>query len=121
MPYKDPEDARKRAKRHCEANKDYYANKFQRHKRENPKKHAYYGQKHTAKQRAIPFKMTFEEWEKWWGDDFELRGRGPFQLCMCRYGDRGSYELGNIYKATNQDNKMGPREKDEGLHDDIPF
>lgn len=121
MPYANPADKLARAKRHYQRRKAYYAEKFQRHKKENPKLHAFYGQRHTSKQRGISFKLTFEEWRDWWGDDFELRGAGPFSLCMCRYGDRGAYELGNIYKATNQSNKMGPKEKDEGLHEDIPF
>lgn len=91
------------------------------HRRENPKLHAYWGQRHTCKQRGIEFNMTFDEWAGWWGDDFALRGCKENDLCMCRYSDEGPYEIGNIYKDTNLNNKLGPREKDEGLHEDIPF
>jgi len=121
MPYASPEAKREHGKRYYARRRQYFIDKCRRHREENPRLHAYWGQCHTSRQRGIPFLMTFEEWDQWWGDDFEMRGRGPFALCMCRYGDKGAYEIGNIYKATNSDNKLGPREKDEGLHEDIPF
>ena len=88
-----------------------------------PAIHAYWGQRHTSKQRDVEFKLTFEEWMGWWGDDLVLRGRKRNELQMCRYGDVGAYELGNIYKATQAENDAGPRFKeiDPGMHNDIPF
>lgn len=121
MPYANPEDKRAHSRRYYAKRTDYYKAKCYAHRAENPKLHAYWGQRHTCKQRAIPFRMTFEEWVEWWGDDFERRGAGRNQLCMCRYADRGAYELGNIYKATNAENKAGPEYKDDGLHEDIPY
>ena len=126
MPYANYADKLAHSKRVYRADPEYAAAKHRRHKAANPKLHAYWGQRHTCKQRCVPFKLSFAEWVGWWGDDFELRGRRHNQLQMCRYGDRGAYELGNIYKATQAENDAGPRYKteddiDEGLHPDIPF
>lgn len=67
-------------------------------------KHKYYNHKSRANRRNIEFNMTFEEWINWWGDDFEKRGVTNGCLQMCRYNDEGPYELGNIYKATREQN-----------------
>lgn len=101
--------------------KGYFKSKFQRWKAKNPKRYAFLGQRHTCKQRGIHFGMTFNEWVKFWGDDFHRRGRRMNDLQMCRYDDIGAYVIGNVYKATNMENKAGPRTKDEGLHEDIPY
>ena len=121
MPYADYQENLDRAKYRYEKDKGYYRKKSQRWKAKNPKRYAWLGQRNTSKQRGVEFNLTFEQWRDWWGDDFDNRGRKMLQLCMCRYGDTGPYELGNIYKATNAENKGPPREKDEGLHADIPF
>jgi hypothetical protein len=68
------------------------------------KKKAYRQQKGDAKKRGIEFKLTFEEWINWWGDDFENRGVGVDKLVMGRIGDVGAYELSNIKKITFSDN-----------------
>ena len=60
--------------------------------------------KHRATIRGIEWKLTFEEFRDWWGEDIAKRGTGPDDLQMCRYLDRGAYELGNIYKATRTEN-----------------
>ncbi len=36
-------------------------------------------------------------------------------MCMGRYGDKGAYEIGNIYKCTNRENKGLPRSKPDTL------
>jgi hypothetical protein len=59
----------------------------------------------------VEFNLTFEEWVEWWGENFWRRGRKPGDLQMCRYGDEGAYELGNIYMATLEENDAGPRFK----------
>ena len=70
----------------------------------NKMKKAYTQQKGDAKKRGIEFKLTFEEWRNWWGNDFENRGVGSDKLVMARYGDVGAYELSNIKKITFGDN-----------------
>jgi hypothetical protein len=67
-------------------------------------KSKYHDQKHQAAKRGIDFKLTYEEWINWWGDDVVKRGNNADDLCMCRYNDVGSYELGNIYKDTRKNN-----------------
>lgn len=109
MPYADPEKKRKKDRERYRANKNYYKKKYQRHRREHPALHAYWGQKHTSKQRGVEFKLTFQQWLDWWGTDIDLRGRRRHQLQMCRYDDVGAYEIGNIYKATQAENDAGPR------------
>lgn len=111
MPYKNPADKRRRENARYREKPEYYQNKTTRHRNQNPEKHAYWGQRHTSKQRGVEFNLTFEEFVEFWGDDFERRGRGKKDLCMCRYGDTGAYEVGNIYKDTNAGNKQGPRYK----------
>ena len=61
-------------------------------------------QKGQSKRRGIAWELTFEQWLEWWGRDLDRRGNGPLDLQMCRHGDVGSYELGNIYKGTSKDN-----------------
>ena len=65
---------------------------------------AYNQQKKGAKKRGIEFLLTFEQWVEWWGDDFSKRGRGTFDLHMCRRLDSGPYSLENIYKGTAKEN-----------------
>jgi hypothetical protein len=121
MPYANVEDKARNSAARYKADPEYFKRKGQLHKEMFPALHALWGQRHTSKQRGVEFKLTFDEWFAWWGSDLPYRGRKPPQLQMCRYGDSGAYELGNIYKATQAENDAGPREKDEGLHEDIPY
>jgi len=121
MPYALLSDRNACAARNYAGKQQYFADKFQAWKAKNPKRYAYLGQRHTCKQRGVLFDIGFKDWVEWWGEDFCKRGKKSTDLCMCRYGDSGSYRLGNIYKATNLENKAGARIKDEGLHEDIPY
>ena len=56
-------------------------------------------QKLNAQRRGIEFKLTFQEWLDWWGEDLHLRGSKPWQLQMQRMHDKGAYEVGNIVKG----------------------
>jgi len=69
-------------------------------------KNKYHVHKAGAKRRDIPFTLTFEEWTNIWftSGKWEQRGWGADKYCMCRYGDKGAYEVGNVYIATNRDN-----------------
>lgn len=76
---------------------------------DHPRTTAFIKQRASAKQRGIEFLLTKDEWIDFWGDSFDLRGKGPDDLQMCRYGDDGSYELGNIYMASASENQSRPR------------
>lgn len=65
---------------------------------------AYRSQRGGARRRGIAFKLTFEEWLRWWGEDIERRGRGECDLQMQRIADAGAYELGSIKKGTPREN-----------------
>lgn len=57
--------------------------------------------------REIEFLLTFEEWLKIWMDSGHLQdsGRGKEKFCMARYGDKGSYIVGNVRICTNRENQ----------------
>ena len=56
-------------------------------------------QRLNAQRRGVEFKLTFQEWLDWWGEDLHLRGSKPWQLQMQRMHDKGAYEIGNIVKG----------------------
>ena len=62
-------------------------------------KKAYTQHKSNAKIRGIEFKLTFDEWKQIWVDSgkWDQRGRGANKYCMCRIGDLGCYEVGNVF------------------------
>lgn len=64
----------------------------------------YNAQRHAARRRGIEWRLTFEEWLAWWGDDLPERGPRVNQLSMQRIGDIGPYALDNIRKGTPKDN-----------------
>jgi len=113
MPYKHVADKVARSSRQYQNKKGYFASKYQRWKAANPKRCAFLGQRHTSKQRGVEFNLSFEEWCDFWGADFIFRGIKNDDLQMCRYGDEGPYEIGNIYKDTKENNKLGPKTKEE--------
>lgn len=55
--------------------------------------------KENAARRGIEFSLTFDQWIKIWKDSgkFSERGRGAAKYCMSRYGDKGAYEVGNVF------------------------
>lgn len=63
-------------------------------------------QQRNAMDRGIPFLLTYEEWLQVWNDSgkLEQRGRGADKFCMCRVGDLGSYEVGNVFIGTGREN-----------------
>jgi len=63
-------------------------------------------QKQNATARGIPFLLSYEQWLNIWVDSGKLheRGRGANKFCMCRYGDIGSYEVGNVFIGTGREN-----------------
>lgn len=63
-------------------------------------------QKSNAKTRGIPFLLTFKQWLAIWTESGKLdqRGRGAKKFCMCRHGDAGPYEVGNVFIGTGREN-----------------
>jgi hypothetical protein len=63
-------------------------------------------QKQNAAMRGIPFLLSYEQWLSIWVDSGKLqeRGRGANKFCMCRYGDAGPYEVGNVFIGTGREN-----------------
>jgi len=79
----------------------------------------YKAQKSNARTRGIAFFLTFEEWLAIWIESGKLdqRGRGAEKFCMCRNGDIGSYEVGNVFIGTGRENvkagNLGKLDSDE--------
>jgi hypothetical protein len=67
---------------------------------------AYKMHKSNARTRKIPFLLTFEQWLAIWTESGKLdqRGRGADKFCMCRNGDVGPYEVGNVFIGTGREN-----------------
>ena len=62
-----------------------------------------------AKFRGIDFNFTYEEWYRWWlnqgvDKNVDTKWSGGSRPCMCRYDDKGPYEIGNVYMASNTQN-----------------
>lgn len=49
-----------------------------------------------ARVRGLEFKFTFPEWWEYWKLKFNERGTHKGQSVMCRTGDAGGYEPGNV-------------------------
>ncbi len=67
----------------------------------------YQDHKSQAISRGVPFTITFEEWWTMWEPHWEDRGIGG--LVMCRDGDQGGYELGNVRIDTQANNNREAR------------
>lgn len=63
---------------------------------------AYSRHKFNSKLRGIEFNLSLKEWLEIWGEKIPDRGQG--KLMMCRHGDRGAYEVGNVYIGTAAEN-----------------
>ena len=59
---------------------------------------AFSRQKHNARKRGIPWRLTLEEWWAVWEQSgkWPERGRG-IGYVMSRCGDTGAYEVGNVF------------------------
>ena len=72
----------------------------------SPEWKAYREHAYNAKQAGIPFKLTFYDWLSIWlnSGKFYLRGNRGGRYCMCRFGDKGAYEVGNVRIDTINNN-----------------
>jgi len=62
-----------------------------------------------AKFRGIDFNFNYEDWYQWWlnqgiDKNVDVKWQGGQRPCMCRYDDKGPYEIGNVYMASNTQN-----------------
>jgi len=73
---------------------------------DHPERCAYINHKGSAKQRGIPFLLTFEEWLGIWTESGMLALRGPRsdQYVMARFGDAGPYAVGNVRICSTREN-----------------
>ena len=81
-------------------------------------KEKFWKHKGRAKERNIPFLLTFEEWWKIWEDSgyWHERGHRKGQYVMARFGDKGPYATWNVKIITNRENsKEGNIGKHHGL------
>jgi hypothetical protein len=109
MPYADYAESLARSKYRYRLNRVRRLEQSAHWVEANRKRKNWLDQRATSKKRGVKFNLTYEEYVEFWGDDFHLKGRKNNQLCMCRYGDEGAYEVGNIYKETMLVNKGPPR------------
>lgn len=76
-------------------------NKIELTRKETSPALEYYFQCHKARKRGVEWSITFPEWWKVWQESghYHERGRGQ-GYCMARFGDIGSYSVGNVYIVT---------------------
>ena len=62
-------------------------------------KWAYADHKSRAKKRNLSLTLSFDEWLAIWTNSgkLDLRGRGAGKYCMSRVGDKGGYDMGNVF------------------------
>jgi hypothetical protein len=72
--------------------------KYTKQQRQHEHFEHYHWHKYSARNRNIPFLLTFDEWLKEWEDSGHLHERGcrKGQYCMARFGDQGPYAIGNV-------------------------
>lgn len=92
---------------YTEKHKEYYLKNKEKIKKKSKEyaqawlvmpKGYYSVQKRKAKQRDIPWELTFAEWWKIWEDSgfWYLRGNRKGTYCMCRNKDVGPYSKENV-------------------------
>lgn len=63
-------------------------------------------QKRKAKQRGIPWELTFEQWWSLWQDSGRWDERNQTGYVMCRTNDEGPYALDNVRIDTAGNNSL---------------
>lgn len=72
-----------------------------------------------ARARGVEFRLTLLEWWKIWTDSGHWDDRSVTGYVMCRYGDAGAYEVGNVRIATAAENyadRRAPRAANRTVH-----
>jgi hypothetical protein len=83
---------------------DYYR-EYLKHYKHTPV-FKYNVQKQGSKRRGIEFSLSFDEWWSYWEGKWDKRGKTKDSLVMCRFGDKGGYEVGNVYIDTYSNNSI---------------
>jgi hypothetical protein len=75
--------------------------------RRNSPRYKYGAHRRSAKERGIPFLITFEDWDTIWqlSGKWEQRGNRKGQYVMSRPGDKGAYEMGNVVICLAEENR----------------
>ena len=87
----------------------------------NHARQCYRNKRQEAKNRNIPFELSFQEYYEWFldqGIDKNIPQKNDKNaLCMCRYNDLGAYKIGNIYLDTMSNNSKLSHitRKDKGI------
>jgi len=73
----------------------------------NSARYHYGNHRRGAKQRGIPFLISFEDWDTIWqlSGKWEQRGARKGQYVMSRPGDKGAYEMGNVVICLAEENR----------------
>ena len=68
----------------------------------------YHRHKCVAKQRNVPFELTYDEWINIWlqSGKYDLRGYGRGKYCMSRINDIGPYAVNNVFIQLHTDNQI---------------
>lgn len=86
---------------------------------------AFNSQRQNAISRGIEWSLSLWSWWQIWQQSgkWEQRGRGGDLYVMCRYGDVGAYEEGNVYVATLRHNSKvqlnNPYRSEHPDHSDV--
>ena len=74
-------------------------------------RHKYHCHKSKAKQRGIPFELTFDEWWDIWQQSgkWEQRGCTTGGYVMSRHNDEGAYSMDNVFIQTKYANDTEPQ------------
>lgn len=84
---------------------------------------AFCNQRRSAKQRGIPWYLTFSEWWSVWegSGKWHWRGRGQQGYVMSRKGDVGAYELNNVFIQQSIMNNSNTPRKQSGLPTGVTY
>lgn len=68
----------------------------------------YHMHKCVAKQRKVPFELSYDEWITIWLESgkYDLRGYGRGKYCMSRINDVGPYSVNNVFIQLHTDNQI---------------
>jgi hypothetical protein len=66
----------------------------------------YHRHKGVAKQRNVPFELSYDEWINTWlqSGKYDLMGCGTGKYCMSRYNDIGPYAVNNVFIQLHSNN-----------------
>lgn len=84
----------------------FYTVKGSHHEGAKAPLYAFFRQRIHARKRGIEWKLSFWEWWCIWDKSgkWDARGRCSDQYVMCRNGDVGAYEVGNVHIGTCNSN-----------------